>query len=128
MSNKRKFVEAIAIREGEWWEIDLPDIGTRSSARKLGDVQHMAEEAAAVWLDVEPDTLDVHVSVRMPEDVAKEWERARQKAESARAQEADAAALSRHVVHTLRANGYTYSEAAQMLGVSSQRVHQLANT
>lgn len=119
-------VEATATREGDWWEIDLPEIGTRSAARKLGDVQRMAEEAAAVWLDVEPETLDVHVRVQMPEDVAAEWERARQKAERARADEAEAAALSRNVVRQLRASGYTYAEAAAMLGLSTQRVHQLA--
>lgn len=119
-------IEVTATREGEWWEIDLPEIGTRSAARKLSDVQRMAEEAAAVWLDVEPETLDVHVSVEMPEDVAAEWERARQKAERARADEAEAAALSRSVVRQLRASGYTYAEAAAMLGLSTQRVHQLA--
>ncbi|WP_344754133.1 hypothetical protein [Gryllotalpicola koreensis] len=124
-SSKRR-VDAVATREGGWWEIELPEISTRTAARKLGDVQRMAEEAAAVWLDVEPEMLDVQVSLRMPAGVAADWERARQKAERARADEAEAAALSRAVVRALRASGYTYAEAARMLGMSTQRVHQLA--
>lgn len=127
MSENKRQVEAIAKREGGWWEIDLPVIGTRSAARKLRDVQHMAEEAAAVWLDVEPEALDVHVSVQLPEAVAREWELARQKAERARADEAEAAALSRSVVRTLQESGYTQAEAAQMLGLSPQRIHQLVS-
>lgn len=118
-------IEATATREGKWWEIDLPGLGTRTAARKLADVQEMAEECAALWLDVESDTLDVHVRVDLPEDVRHEWEQARTKAERARTEESEAAALSRAVVHRLRADGYTYAEAAQLLGLSMQRVHQL---
>lgn len=118
-------IEAIATREGKWWEINLPGLGTRTAARRLADVQEMAEECAALWLDVEPDTLDVHVRIDLPEDVRGEWEQARTKAERARAEESEAAALSRAVVRRLREDGYTYAEAAQLLGLSVQRVHQL---
>lgn len=124
MSKQR--VEAIAVREGRWWEIELPGLGTRTAARKLADVQAMAEEAAALWLDVEPDAIEVHVRTEIPEDVRTEWEAARAKAEHARTEEAEAAALSRTVVRKLRADGYTYSEAALLLGLSRQRAQQLA--
>ena len=123
----RQVVQAIAVREGKWWEINLPGIGTRTAARKLADVAHMATEAAAVWLDVEPDTLDVKISIEVPEGIHDDWAQARVKAEHARTEEAEAAALSRAVVHRLRTDGYTYAEAAQVLGISVQRVHQLAS-
>lgn len=118
-------IEATASREGKWWEINLPGLGTRTAARKLADVQEMAEECAALWLDVEPDTLEVHVRIDLPEDVRSEWEQARTTAERARTEESAAAELSRAVVRRLRADGYTYAEAAQLLGLSKQRVHQL---
>lgn len=118
-------IEATATREGKWWEINLPGLGTRTAARKLANVQEMAEECAALWLDVEIETLDVHVRIDLPADVRSEWEAARAKAERARTEESEAAALSRAVVRRLRADGYTYAEAAQLLGLSMQRVHQL---
>ena len=39
----------------------------------------------------------------------------------------EATARSRAVVHLLHADGCTYAEAAQLLGLSIQRVHQLGN-
>ena len=62
-----------------------------------------------------------------PEDVRLAWEQARSNAEQARLEEFEATALSRAVVHLLRADGCTYAEAAQLLGLSMQRVHQLGN-
>lgn len=55
-------VRAEAQWRDRWWEIDLPDIGTRSSARSRRQVQRMAEEAAAVWLEVEPAEIDVRLT------------------------------------------------------------------
>lgn len=64
VKTNRKQVRAVAYFEDDWWEIELPDLGTHTATRSLNKVQGYAEECAALWLDVEPETLEVLVEVR----------------------------------------------------------------
>lgn len=127
MTNIRKF-EATAVHEGKWWEISFadPELDTVTATRKIGDIQDMATDAVALWLDVDPATIEVHVTIEIPDQYRTAWETAQAKATAAREEEAEAARLSRSVVRGLRAEGYTLAEAGVLLGLSRSRVHQLA--
>lgn len=122
-----RVIEATATREGKWWTITFPDLDTVTQARKVGEIQEMADDCAALWLDVDPDTIDVRVSIELPETFRTAWQEAQAKAAAARVDEAEAAALSRSVVRGLREAGYTYDDAALVLGLSKARVYQLAH-
>jgi hypothetical protein len=130
VSESTRTFEAVAVHEGKWWEISFtdPELDTVTATRKIGDIQAMATDAAALWLDVDPATIEVHVSIAIPDQYRTDWEKAQAKASAARAEEAEAARLSRAVVRGLRDDGYTLAEAGVLLGLSKGRVHQLAAT
>src|SRR5450759_835444 len=51
---------ARARRSGAWWAIDVPDLpGVYSQARRLDGVESMARDAIALFLDVDPATLEL---------------------------------------------------------------------
>jgi hypothetical protein len=120
-----QIVVATAVRENGWWEITLPVLGTATSARRFRDVRRTAQECAELWLDLPEGSVEIELRVLLAEAVRTEWESARALAERARVQEAEAAAMSRHVVQSMRADGLTLSEVGELLGLSTQRVHQL---
>ncbi|ROP65677.1 sigma-70-like protein [Curtobacterium sp. ZW137] len=119
--------EARAHREGRWWAIDIPAAGAATQARRVADVAWMARECVALTLDVPETDVEIDVHFDIPDDTRAKWEVSRRKAEAARTEAAEAAALAREVVRAMRADGYTYAETASVLGVSPQRVHQLAH-
>lgn len=121
-------IEVTASHEGKWWEISFhdDDLDTVTSTRNINDVEAMALDAAALWLDVAPESLTVRVTYALPEVYRTSWETAQAKAEAAREAEAEAAQLRRTVIANLRADGYTLAEAGKLLGLSKGRIHQLA--
>lgn len=122
-----RVIDATATREGKWWIITIPELDTVTQARTVSEIQEMADDLAAVWLDTDPETIDVHVSIELPEQFRTAWEEAQAKAVAARVDQVAAAALSRTVVRGLREAGYTYDDAALVLGLSKARVYQLAH-
>lgn len=106
------------------WNVHVKGIaGCHTYGRSLRQAQGRIREALAVWLDQEPATLTF--SHRFPEPfaaVADEALRARSAAERA-----DAKAHRRTVdaVKALTKLGLSRRDAAELLGVSHQRVQQL---
>jgi hypothetical protein len=82
----------------------------------------MAREAIALMLDVEPSTIAVEVKPQAPALVTQAV-----KARSAlsEAQQKADAATTRAVRHLLD-DGYTVRDAGKLLGISAQRVSQIA--
>jgi predicted RNase H-like HicB family nuclease len=114
-------------REGRWWMISVPEIDGLTQARRLAEVEQMARELIAVTLDVrlsevavdvtlDIDGLDVQSSIRTISD---------EKEKAARLEE-DAAAKTRTLVKELVAHEVPLRDIGAMLGLSFQRVHQLA--
>ena len=76
----RRLYEATAYRDGKWWTFEIPELSNPSpsgvpivamgQARTVADLDQVAREVAALWLDVEEDDIDVNVSVTPPDDVA----------------------------------------------------------
>lgn len=112
-------------REGRWWVFRIPELGTGGQAKSLAEVAYEAQGVAAMWLDVEPDTLAVAVTVAGPDAALKEWAAADQDEEAARKAISAAAARRRAVVANLRAEGWTAADAGQVLGISKQRVYAI---
>ncbi len=121
-----RVIEASASREGRWWFIDLPELGTSGQTRGVKDIEDAATEIAALWLDVDTSEVRVDVTVHLPEAVAKMWRDGEARENAARESVKEAAALKRAAVHALRADGVTLGDAGILLGLSTQRVHQLS--
>ncbi|PPF25750.1 MULTISPECIES: antitoxin HicB [unclassified Rathayibacter] len=126
-TSQRSF-EAIVTREGRWWMIAVPALDAVTQARSIKEVQFMATELVAALLNVEPDQVSVNLTYELPATVASTW----REAEALRAQAEDAeeraAALRRDAVRALLAETHmSQTEAGVVLGLSKQRVQQLAS-
>ncbi|WP_308465642.1 antitoxin HicB [Rathayibacter soli] len=119
-------LEATATREGRWWFIDIPELGTGGQARSVREIDSAAAEIASLWLDVDTSDVQVNVTIRVPADAQAAWQRAQEIEIVAREAQAEAAMLKRTAVHALRADGYTLDAAARAFKISTQRAHQLA--
>ena len=123
MTRKRQ-LEAIAHKEGKWWEIHIHELDRVTQASRTRDIQGMATDLAATVLNVDPDQVIVHVTLRAPSDIMDRWAQARADLEKAQKLAAKGAAESRDIVAEL-SREFTITEVARMLGISTQRVSQL---
>ena len=119
------------------WTVKIPELTSTSpsgativatgSAVSFRGIDKAARELAAVWLDVSLNEVDVSVSIQAPDGVTALWQAGGRAEAEGRARLERGAALRREAVRKLRADGYTVEAAAALLGVSYQRVQQLAN-
>lgn len=123
MTIKRE-LEAVAHKEGKWWEIHIHELDRVTQASRTKDIQDMATDLAAIALDLDADEVKVNVTLRPPGEVLNRWMQARKDTERAQELAAKAASESRAVVAEL-SQQFTITEVARMLGISTQRVSQL---
>lgn len=125
--------EVIAHREvspdGAWWVFEIPALGAVGQATKLGRVEDEARGIIAAWEEDGPDPEDVSVSVRVDgeAEARRLWEQGDADEQAARAALEHAAAQRRAAVALLREERhYSAADTARVLGVSRQRIYQLA--
>jgi predicted RNase H-like HicB family nuclease len=123
----RPTYRAIAERDGRWWAIRVVELpGVFSQARRLADVERMARDAIGLVQGVAPDSFDVLVEPSL-EDTAGSL------VDAARSSRSDAEVATRRASDDLRASvrrltaaGLTVRDVAFVLGLSHQRVAQVA--
>ena len=117
---------ARARRSGSWWAIDVPELpGVYSQARRLVRVESMARDAIALFLDVDPATLDIRVETNLPSELRRDVDAVgRLRAEADRVQ-AESSGAMRHLTSELLGRGLSVRDAGAILGISHQRVSQL---
>ena len=114
-------------RSGDSWAIVVPEIsGVFSQARRLDKVEYMTRDAIALWFEVPEDSFDLDVQVEIPPKI-------REVVDAVDAARERSAAAQREESETLRAaadatlgSGLTMRDAGRLLGVSHQRIAQLA--
>lgn len=110
--------------DSDAWLVQIKGlVGCQTYGRSLHEASARIREALAVWLDREPT--EVLMTDELPKDLetmARQVARSRAEAEKAgtRAQEATIAAVRR-----LTEMGLSRRDAAELLGISHQRVQQL---
>ncbi|NMO53672.1 type II toxin-antitoxin system HicB family antitoxin [Actinoplanes sp. TBRC 11911] len=110
-------------RVGNWWAISVPEIkGVHTQARRLDQVAAMARDAIALLLEIDPATVHVDVRPELPSTVIQAID-ARQAAREAD-EKADQATV--RAVRALLGDGYTVRDAGALLGLSPQRISQIA--
>lgn len=119
------------------WTIEIPELTSETpsgativatgSALTFRGIRKAASDLASAWLDADPSDVEVDVAVDAPSNVVQLL------AESSEATAAGEAAieradkLRREAVRALRADGYPLEAAGAILGVTYQRVQQLAS-
>ena len=115
---------AICRRAGNWWAISVPEFkGVHTQARRLDQVAAMTRDAIALMLDIDPASVEVTVRPELPGVVtlAIDSRNAAREADKA-AEQATATA-----VRSLIRGGYTVRDVGALLGLSPQRISQIAS-
>ncbi len=123
----RRSFTARCRRSGAWWAIDVPELrGVYSQARRLDQVEAMARDAIALFLDVSDDSFDIILQPVLPEDLEADLEAAKTARSRADAAGREAQDAVRSVTRRLHEElGLTVRDAGAILGVSHQRAQQL---
>jgi len=53
--------DAVVTRDGKWWMIEIPELGVITQALSEDEVEYMATDLIATWLDVEFKTVTVNL-------------------------------------------------------------------
>jgi hypothetical protein len=115
----------VAKRWRHGWELHIEGLGVTQS-RNLADAEAMARDYIALDLDVPEDSFDVRVMPEVGDGIDELIKRIRGEiADAARAQ-SRAADSSRALVQKLKLLGLSGKDTAVVLGVTPQRVSQLA--
>ena len=124
--------EVVAARSGDWWTVEvtagLPaNVSGVSQARRLTEVPTVARNLIGDLLEVDPATIDVSLLVQLPSDL-QEWVESYREAEIVEGIARSEAALARsRAAAALLDARLTMRETAVVLGVSHQRIKQLAD-
>jgi predicted RNase H-like HicB family nuclease len=112
-----------------WWIVTIPEIqGCRTQGRSIAEGRRRIREAMALFIDeADAEQATLVDDVRLPPAVRRQIRQVaavREKAERlhAKAQEATRVAVGQLTVRA----GLSVRDAAEMLGISYQRVQQLA--
>jgi hypothetical protein len=115
----------VAKRWRHAWELHIDGLGVTQS-RNLAEAEAMARDYIALDLDVSEDSFDVRVMPEVGDGLDELIKRTRGEiADAARAQ-SRAAQSSRALVQKLKLLGLSGKDTALVLGVTPQRVSQLA--
>lgn len=115
-------------RDGKFWLIRIPEIGRSTQALRYKDVPTMANELIEIMVGISSDEYDLHLEVRLPSSVQDHLARAEVLRGEAERKRAEAEQERRAAVRELLAEGLSQREAGKVLGVSFQRVSQLAKS
>ena len=120
-----KTYEVVAKRWRRGWELHISGVGVTQS-RSLADAERMTRDYIASDLDVDEDSFDVHITPEVGNGVDQKVERTRGEISAAALAQTKAAESSRALVGELRDLGLSGRDMAAVLGITPQRVSQLA--
>lgn len=118
---------ARATRDGRFWLIHVPEIERYTQARSLREIESMARDLIAVMADVDRDSFELSVEVRIPDGVEEHLQRATELRATEAQARAQAAAEVRAAASELKGAGISVRDIGALLGVSFQRAHQLTH-
>ena len=121
-----KTYEVLAKRWRRGWELHINGIGVTQS-RSLAEAEEMARDYVALALDVPEDSFEVRVTPEVGGGVDEKVKRTREEIRAAARAQSKAAESSRALVSELRELGLSGKDTAAVLGITPQRVSQLAN-
>ncbi len=117
----------VAQRGEKYWVLTVPEVpGVFSQARNLREVEPMIRDALSLGLEVPPDSFAVDVEVELPKDELAELRAIKAAQAQALSLQRETAVRSKELVARLESEGLTKRDIGQVLGVSQQRVSQLA--
>lgn len=119
---------AVIVRDEDgYWFVDFPDVpGCHTQGRTLRAARTRMRDALSLFVD-DADTAHIVEDLRLPEDAMAAVHRTAQLREQAAEAQQESQAAARAAVRSLLDAGLTLRDAGDVLGLSFQRVHQLAS-
>lgn len=116
-------------RDGRWWMISIPALDGLTQTRRLADAEAEAIDFIAVDTDVAKSTVSVNVRVRVDNvDATAASATVRDLKQKADHYEREASERTRRLACDLADKEIPYRDIGAILGISSQRAHQLVET
>lgn len=117
-------------REGRWWMVEVPALDLLTQARRISEIEQMAREIIAVTRDVRLSEVEVDMKSFIVDgvDMLAVISEVRAKRDAAEHAEKEASEAMRGAVQALQSASTPVRDIGEILGVSHQRVSQLANT
>lgn len=126
---RRRYTVRYELDEDGWWYTSIPEVrGCHTQGRSLRQARKRIREALAAILDDDDAAARAELvdDVRLPTTVSKAVRVADGARKRAEAEQERASAATRSAVHQLVAEtGLSVRDAAEILGLSFQRVQQL---
>ncbi|WP_237155319.1 HicB family toxin-antitoxin system [Mycobacteroides abscessus] len=116
---------AVASRDTKYWLVHVPEIDKYTQARALAEVEPMARDLIALWLEIPEDSFDVVTQIKLPPLVQSLLDKAAEHRETAQEFNSLAASEYRQAASELKNRGLTVRDVGMALGVSHQRAQQL---
>ncbi|GAA4668553.1 hypothetical protein [Frondihabitans cladoniiphilus] len=112
-------------RDGSLWLLEIPALGGRAEARWLGEAETVARAFVADFEDVDPDDVELDITVEYPGETAKHLDRAEEyRRKAADALDSEWESLS-FAARELDAAALTRRDIGDILGLPVQRVRRL---
>jgi RecA/RadA recombinase len=124
-----KTYEVRAVRSDKWWALFVEGASNIiSQCRRLEQAEQMIRDAIRLMDGLSDDEFDVLIMPEAPGDLAGVIDDARRAQAAAAESTALASKSMREAARRLIDSDLTMRDAARLLGVSPQRVHQLVNS
>lgn len=121
-----KLYQAKAERSGDWWALSVPEVpGVFSQCRRIREAEGMVAEALALFLDVDPTMIAVVVIPVLGDDLDERIRERRAMVTQLEQLQRDLGSVSAGLLRSMIDAGLTQRDAADVLGLSFQRVGQL---
>ncbi len=120
-----KTYEVVAKRWRRGWELHVTGIGVTQS-RSLADAEAMVRDYVSLDLDVPEDSFDVRITPEVGNGVDQKVKQIQEEVDAAAQAQRRAAEGSRALVSELKGLGLSGKDMAAVLGITPQRVSQLA--
>lgn len=110
------------------WIASVPRVaGCHTHGRSLGEVKRRIREALSLWVD-DAERAELDLDVELPPGIRRRIDEARSsRREAERAAEAAWTASAKAVKELTERSGLSLRDAAELVGLSHQRVHQIAS-
>lgn len=112
-------------KDGRWTVELAEEPRVHTWAKTVDQALARVREAAALWFDVNEDKIELVPQPVLPKTTGRTVEQARQARQEARNADRRAVEQNKKAAAALTARGISMRDAAAILGISHQRVHQL---
>lgn len=127
MKPKSKYVARFARAEDGLWDVAIEGVqGCHTQARTIAQGNERIREALSLFIGEAAHTVELEQAIALPAPVRRAVDRSLSMRERARAAEAEAAKATEQAVKELLELGLSTRDAGELLGLTRQRVHQVA--